>query len=120
MDLLEHYKLLQAPHMIELAHNVDGEWVVIAQRSQSETAAPEVLELNLTENLLALLTKDIVSTDHNANSQYMRILKLCVGPELTTLVYERGRGHPSSSETQVIDEFKTIRKYNELISCQNS
>jgi hypothetical protein len=110
MDLLEHFVLLQAPHVIEFAQNVDGEWLVTASRGGAERQ-----ELILTESLLALLTKDTVSTDNNANSQYMRILKACVGPELRTLVYERGRGHPTASEREVLSEFKTIRKFNELI-----
>jgi hypothetical protein len=118
MDLLEHFSLLQAPHVIEFSQNVDGEWLVTANRVFSHTSSGAVggpVELTLTESLLAMLTKDTVSTDHNANSQYMRLLKLSVGPELTTLVYERGRGRRSTSERQVLDEFKKIRKFNELI-----
>ncbi len=73
------------------------------------------IELPVTENLLALLTKDTISTDLNANSQYMRILKLCLGVELRLLVYERGRGRPSNAERDLINEFKKVRKFNELI-----
>ena len=118
MDLLEHFRSV-ASAARDRVRTKRG-WRVGCNRSRvagrgATNPAPAVLELNLTENLLALLTKDTVSTDHNANSQYMRILKLCVGPELRTLVYERGRGRPSLSENEVLLEFKTIRKFNELI-----
>jgi hypothetical protein len=38
-----------------------------------------------------------------------------LGPELRELVFERGRGRPSNVEVELINEFKKIRKFNELI-----
>lgn len=66
--------------LLELFQDTEGAWFVGARRG------PDSLDLPLSEDLLALLTLDTVSTNQNANSQYMRLVKLCLGPELRALV----------------------------------
>jgi hypothetical protein len=111
MQLFQAVDLLKEESEIELYKDIDSNWFISVRRASTGDS----LELPVTEALLALLTMDTVSTDQNANSQYKRIIKLCLGPELRELVFERGRGRPSKVEIDLINEFQKIRKFTELI-----
>lgn len=80
MQLPRDEDVLFAQSLFELFQDTESAWFVGARRGADS------LDLPLSDELLALLTKDTVSMNQKTNSQYMRLFKLCLGPKLRALV----------------------------------